>query len=384
MPEPDREISLPPSESLPPMNPTSFTNGTSPILSVDTQSASSKRSASDSGITTSDMPPIKKKAVSRSATSKATLNKSVIEGTFVRNLAKWANYKDKLKVLDANYSVDDHDPKRTCYVRHSVCAENILMSAPYDISRFKEHIKHCTVKKSITAASNTRSLLSFFQPKAQSQLTAQAQASSVIAVKLWPCPGLTQADDVRITQYLQRTVSASAGGASEHLISNEIYGKEYSSLSPSQKRVVDLRQVQTHRWKLDHLRSRITAIGSNPCAENVRASTTLDIDSLSPCEPCRALLSLREFQTAIQKPLPANQNHVFVPHRHQNSAIGQIYAKNIGLEDLLSEVWLICSLYMNYSKSSSIAGNYRECFPVLCKKNLHKASLRMKWPSLVL
>ncbi|KAF8197121.1 hypothetical protein BJ912DRAFT_923213 [Pholiota molesta] len=290
-----------------------------------------------------DLPATKKKkAVSRSAVSKAEANKAILDGTFVRNAAKWANYKDKLKDLDVNYAVDEHDVKRIRLVHHSVCAEYIKMSAPYDIGRFKEHLNHCTIKKSKMAASNTKSLFAYFQPNPSFQstppstTTAATDRSSIM--KLWPCPGLTQADDVRIKQYLQRTVSASAGGISERVLAKQIYDSDYSALTPPQKKVVDLRQIQTHRWRLDHIRNRVIAIGSCPCAENVPNQQSATGDHLFlPCEPCRALLSLREFQTAISKPLPANNDCIFVPRRHQNAAIGEIYAKTLGLRDLLSE-----------------------------------------------
>lgn len=164
------------------------------------------------------------------------------------------------------------------------------------------------------------------------------------ALKLWPCPGLSEVDDPRIVQYFSRIELGSAGGRSERLLAREMFEVEYSQLTPSQKETVALKQNQTHRWRLDHSRKRVFAIGEAKCLENVSArstSTGEHTQVIEACKSCKAVLSLREFLTAIARLVPADKNRAYVPHRFQNSAIGQMYARNRGLGDLLAEVRMI-------------------------------------------
>jgi hypothetical protein len=288
--------------------------------------------------------------VGRSMMSKRKLNDAVKEGTFKRNPAQWDTYKSKLHNLDPHFEVDDRDPTCARIVRHSICAKDIIMSAPYDISRFKEHTKACT--KSSSAASNTHTLHAMFNKQSQRQqvqtpqqtkmeskqkVTSQSQESV-----LWPCPGLTQSYDPRIQQYLERTEAGSAGGVSERTLAEEMFNTRFGKLESFQKHAVTLRQIQTHRWCLDHPRYRVFAIGLNKCLENVvvrkDSQGSLPLDKLEPCANCIALLSLPAFQTVISKPIPEDKNRVSVPHKYQNAAIGKMYIKSQGLSDLLSEV----------------------------------------------
>ncbi|KJA28105.1 hypothetical protein HYPSUDRAFT_129671, partial [Hypholoma sublateritium FD-334 SS-4] len=181
----------------------------------------------------------------------------------------------------------------------------------------------------------------FFSSKLGQQRSEDPSCQSEAnTIKLWPCPGLTEADDERINQYLGRTQLGSGGGISERILADEMFGNLYSSLNPSQKDAVTLRQQQTHRWRNDHLHQRIFAIGETKCSENVGASVDGDSDgntTIKPCIGCKALLSFPAFLTAITKQQPSDRNRAFIPRRHQNTAIGNMHIKILGLGDLLSE-----------------------------------------------
>ncbi|KAF8966837.1 hypothetical protein BDZ97DRAFT_1657377 [Flammula alnicola] len=155
-------------------------------------------------------------------------------------------------------------------------------------------------------------------------------------IKLWPCPGLTEADNGRITQYLKHTEYGSGGGVSEHILAEEMFETKYSLLHSSQKEAVTLRQLQTHRWRLDHPHKCIFAIGDKKCLKNVKADNG-DHTTIKPCTEYKALLSLLAFQMAILKSKPEDKNCHFIPLRYQNSAIGEIHTNKIGLRNLLSK-----------------------------------------------
>lgn len=287
------------------------------------------------------------KKESRSTTSKNQLNSAVLNGTFERHPIQWENYKKKLRDLDPYCEVNENNPTQARLVRHSRCAKYITMSVPYDVGRFKEHLETCNAKMHQSVMANTRTLDAMFS-SSTSQLGGKHKASGLShlgteklnsMVVLWPCPGLTEADDERISQYLGRTQLGSAGGISERILAHEMFGTSlYSSLNESQKEIVTLRQQQTHRWRNDHLHQRIFAVGETKCCENISAPNDGDRTTIKPCVGCKALLSLPAFQTAISKSQPSDKNRAFVPHRHQNTAFGNMQIKTLRLGNLFSEV----------------------------------------------
>lgn len=292
----------------------------------------------------------------QSMKSKFTQNQAVSEGTFKWDKARLEKYKSKLHELDPQFEIDEDLPKNARIVRHSVCSETVTMSVPYDISRFKDHLKTCLKRDTPlnSKTSNTRSLDAMFGSIIKRQEQTKTNGGQRITgkfrvpkdlEKLWPCPGLTGSDDVRIPIYLQQTQVESAGGISKRDIAIEIFGTKYSLLNKSQKDTVCLKQIQTHRWRLDHLHNQVFAIGERKCAGNVcvRIHTTNgnkepEHTQVKPCADCQNLLSIPAFLSAIAKPMPSNQNGPYVPHKFWNAAVSEMFAKNLGLSELFSEV----------------------------------------------
>lgn len=237
-------------------------------------------------------------------------------------MARWNTYKSKLRHLDPHFEVDDVDPTHARIVQHSKCSKEIVMSVPYDISQFKEHTKTC--RKSSSASSNTSTLHAMFTKQMQQQTSIKtsipvhpgSKQSQQNASVFLPCPGLTELDDVWIRQYLERTEAGSAGGISERTLADDTYHSPFGTLDAFQKQAITLRQIQTHRWRLDHPRNRVFAIGSDGCLEDVLAKTDtesgLPIKKLEPCVNCHALLSLQAFKSAISKPIPKDKDHASV------------------------------------------------------------------------
>ena len=56
-----------------------------------------------------------------------------------------------------------------------------------------------------------------------------------------------------------------------------------------------------------------------------------------PCDECAAILKSRAFKTALQKPTPEDKNFIFTNHRFRSSTLGEIYARTIGLKDLIEK-----------------------------------------------
>ncbi|TFY80575.1 hypothetical protein EWM64_g3442 [Hericium alpestre] len=264
---------------------------------------------------------------SSSAKSKRKLNDSVEAGTFIADPVKWEGYKAKLKAIDPHYEIYEDDPTKARHVRHSGCGEVMKQSTVYDTYLFRKHVEKCKGKG---AAGNTSTL------DIGMKLTFKP---GVIPVKkpateeLWPCPGLQEVDDARITVYLQRTLVRSAGGESNIKLAEKMFNKSYTALDTEKQEAVCLKQQQTHRWALDHQNNRVYAIGVQPCLSDVKKIN----DIVRPCSNCRKLLSLRAFLTAINRKIPEDENRIFVPHCYQNSAIGLIYTKHQGLRDLFEE-----------------------------------------------
>jgi hypothetical protein len=92
---------------------------------------------------------------------------------------------------------------------------------------------------------------------------------------------------------------------------------EYSQLTPSQKETVALKQNQTHQWQLDHSHKQIFAISEAKCLKNVSARSTSTGEHkqvIEACKSCKVVLSLREFLTAIARPVLVDKNCAYVPY----------------------------------------------------------------------
>jgi len=258
-------------------------------------------------------------------------------GTWVLDAKRWADYKSKLEKLDDKFQVVD-DPRLPCHVKHSRCGSWILMAVPYDVGRFKAHIKKCSYS---TASGGMRTLDSygvFVRPmNALSSLSPSnsLKSSSPSSTNL-PCLGITEKEDARITQYLRRTPMHSAGGDDIQDIAKELFSDDFKDLSPKKKDIMRQKQIQTRSWSNDHIRQSVHAIGENPCDGKARLAKD---GSLMPCNQCMALLSLRAFCNAISWKGCENENRVFTPHIYQSPDIGKIY--HLGLFELLNGVHTI-------------------------------------------
>jgi hypothetical protein len=277
--------------------------------------------------------------LSRAAVLRKVANEAIQNGTFELSEARWSNFKEKLGLLDKNFEVDESEVSKMRMVRHSRCGQWIKMSGPYEVGNFKDHLKTCNKKKPTGPSAQTPTL---FAMGAISTVPSSGSATTAVSrrckLKEFPCPGLTEANDERIPQYLLRTFVPSAGGVSEVTLAKKMFGVDtVVNLSADQKAILGLQQRNTHTWRLDHNGARVFAIGTDGCEKVVLAQS---ISHITPCGPCQQLLKTRAFLTAINRKIE-DKNKVFTPVKFQGWAIGQMYGKMKGLTELIAEV---CSL----------------------------------------
>ena len=264
--------------------------------------------------------------MSKQAVWKRKILEQVDDGTWVPDPKKWAAYKSKLIKLDCHFEVLD-DPRLARHVKHSRCGSWIMMSLPYDIERFKTHVKSCSYS---TASGGMRTLDNYgvlvrpIDAQSPSLSISIPSASSSPPRTNLPCLGITEKDDARILWYMKRTPVNSAGGDNIHDISKELFSDCFQNLSQQQKDIVRQKQLQTHSWSNDHIRKSVHAIGKNPCDGKARLAKD---GSLMPCNQCSALLNLRAFRNAISRECRENGNRRFTPHIFQspdaNTATGR-------------------------------------------------------------
>ncbi|KAI0301414.1 hypothetical protein BC826DRAFT_1102007 [Russula brevipes] len=309
----------------------------SPSEGVGTPAAAKKKRARslaypcpDSGIRKRpkiDAPP----GTSKQAVSKRKALDQIRNGTFIQDPKRWESFKAKLAQLDPAFEVCEGDVGRILSVKHSRCGSWIRMAAPYSIERFKTHVlKPCSFS---TTAGGMKTLSSYgvivLPMNASSSLSASSRKSSTACGPL-PCPGLTEKNDRRITQYINRTSATSAGGIDVRVVAKDLFRDDYNNLSEKKKGLARQKQMQTHTWSVDRMRSSIHAIGTSAC----RGNAVLAIDgALGPCNQCLALLSQRAFRNAISREIPKNENRVYVPHTFQPAEVGKIY--KFGLNELI-------------------------------------------------
>ncbi|KAI9443778.1 hypothetical protein H4582DRAFT_2053569 [Lactarius indigo] len=275
---------------------------------------------------------------SKQALSKRKANESIHNGTFVRDMKRWNKYKKKLAELDPEFEVDESNPSRVRYVKHSVCGGWYLMAAPYEKERFKQHVKDCSYSTSMGSMKTLERFGVVVLPASTcsngsstpSQSSSPSESSTPTSESL-PCPGLTERDSIYLRQYFTRTSVASAGGTDLHTIARSLFSDEFKNLSSDKKELVRLKQKQTHCWSVDHLMKTVHALGKKPCEGD--AQTASD-GSLEPCKACKALLTLPAFKKAIMRKPAPNENRGYIPHIYQPAEIGKMYS--LGFSELIN------------------------------------------------
>ncbi|KAL1661458.1 hypothetical protein GGF50DRAFT_61078 [Schizophyllum commune] len=165
-----------------------------------------------------------------------------------------------------------------------------------------------------------------------------------------PCPGITAADDPRVVQYLTRTSEGGGGAPSVIPIGQKKYPdvKFFRNLDFDQKRTVYLLQMNARKWRNDHSNLRVF---SRACLEVAGPRSPTGLRYL-PCTQCCKVLASRAFKTAINKPIPADENYIYVNKRFRNAAVANIYARTIGLRSIVEQPDAKNSMYIRFATAS--------------------------------
>ncbi|KAJ8700697.1 hypothetical protein PTI98_003700 [Pleurotus ostreatus] len=239
---------------------------------------------------------------------------------------KWCRFQKKLR--EADPLVLFHHSKPRC-VRHSVCGSDVTMKALYDTSRWKSHLQDCDENPKIKAASRTQTLHSMFAFTKKSSLQPSQKRTS--ASMTAPCPGVTRHDSDHIPTYLHRTAAIGGGARSVTVIAKEKFGSLFSKLKAKLKKIVLDQQFHEHQWQNDHANERVFSAQYCKKVVNVQSKD----DPPLPCTPCKSLLTNKAFKNAIQRPMPKDKNFIFTNYRFRPQLLGEIYARSIGLKDII-------------------------------------------------
>ncbi|KAH9835199.1 uncharacterized protein C8Q71DRAFT_858853 [Rhodofomes roseus] len=328
-----------------------------------------------------------KEGTSHSAVHERKQRRELDAGTLAVDARKLATFRKGILFIDQRAEFDRNDIR---IVRCSKCGKEPKMKRPYEVMRFREHYRRCkgSTRRKGTEAGGMSTLVALGWTAASSSTSSRPQQKQILAQPQRsevPCPGLTSHYHAFIAQYLHRTAVHGGGARSIVVLAKERYGKTYARLTKKEKNIVLDAQALEHRWRNDHARERVF---STQCSRFVEVGVD---EELSPCFSCLHLPSLEAFAHATKKPAPANKDFIFVNHRFRDPVLGELYAKVIGVKELIDEAQLdSCSPFVLYAngvlkgkfKSDKILSGLLEAFLIRNDKDFRGVGMQnFKWPS---
>ena len=275
---------------------------------------------------------------SRSAKASRARREKLRQGELRVDQAVFERWKEKLLADDPNVEFHPSDVRS---VRHSTCGKSVLMKDVCDATRWRTHLKTCKAsgrKKKPSAGVPTLLKLGFESVKATMgsmviekksvpkvlESGDESEADKTHNQNKNPCPGIMEANDSRIPTYLRRTSVSGGGARSVKVIAGELYDKLFSVLGKKAKQKVLDKQQHEHKWRNDHHNLRVFAVA---CKRTVPHN--------DPCSECTQVLSSKAFKDAIRKPNPEEKNYIYTNHKFRSPLLGRIYARSIGLKELI-------------------------------------------------
>ncbi|KAF8167513.1 hypothetical protein B0H34DRAFT_854442 [Crassisporium funariophilum] len=293
---------------------------------------------------------------SRSATASRIRREKLRNGTL--KIEEWRYEAWKKKVLKDDSKATFH-PQDKFRPRHSSCGKYVRMKDPCNIGRWNVHIESCKAEKSKKRAGGTPTLFQMGWAKVTKKQKVSndsedddSEGESEPELDEVPCPGITVLDDPRVLQYLKRTGASGGGGRSLPVIAKGLFRKLFSELSRDKNRkvVVDT-QMQEWKWKNDHVNHRVYA---TCCQQRV---TDRSPKPPHPCPACGIVLRSRAFKSAIRKPIPTDKASKFVNHRFRNPLLGSIFARTIGVREIVEDENATSSPFVRYAQGA-LSGKY--------------------------
>ncbi|KAF7291444.1 hypothetical protein MIND_01289500 [Mycena indigotica] len=233
------------------------------------------------------------------------------EGTFRLDMLRYKGWLEGMAEIDDKFAYRPGNGKQ-----------------PYDLTRARQHSASCGIKKRKYKkhTQNTHRMDEYLSAGKASRKEAEFRTLSRV-----PCPGIGPDDDIRVTTYLERTAVSGGGGQSVTALSKQFFKRFFSRLDSKQRRQVLDAQEQSHTWENKH-HSLPVRVYSRTCKKLV-----CDLSPLrtAPCRECQQVLRSRSFKTAIHRPKPEDRHYVHTPYRFRSPLMGQIYARAIGVKELI-------------------------------------------------
>ena len=153
---------------------------------------------------------------SKSAKASFATRKSLREGTLEIKKNVLNKWRETILSDDPYAEFDPLNDIRA--VRHSGCGKSFLVKEPFDLTRWRSHLKACNSKPRKKAAA-TRSLFTMGFTKAALKSSVTVSTASEIGIgrssegpPTKPCPGISELDDALVHTYLHRTAVLGGGG----------------------------------------------------------------------------------------------------------------------------------------------------------------------------
>lgn len=298
----------------------------------------SSSSSSSNGLseTSSDSERETRGSKSRSGIAALARRQAMRRGELVVKPAALERWKNKLHSDDPHVEFVEND---ICAARHSACGKIIKMKDPCDASRWRTHVRDGCKAPAKGAGSRTlasmgwsvKSSVKSTNPSKRRK-TEKLACATKEATTTVPCPGITQEDHERLPVYLQRTGVLGGGARSVAVISKGLFQRLFSKLRGQRRQQVLDQQQHEWTWRNDHAKMRVFAVA---CEHTVpeQAPTNRPL----PCTQCSAVLDSKSFKNALRKPPPDEGNYIYTNHRFRSPLLGEIYARTLGLKELIEK-----------------------------------------------
>ncbi|KAF7291442.1 hypothetical protein MIND_01289300 [Mycena indigotica] len=278
-------------------------------------SASESESESESlDDSESDVEPPKARpagtGTARSSVHTRNARQAFREGTFRLDMLRYKGWLEGMAEIDDKFA---YRPGNVVEWRCSKCYEWMKGKQPYDLTRARQHSASCGIKKRKYKkhTQNTHRMDEYLSAGKASRKEAEFRTLSRV-----PCPGIGPDDDIRVTTYLERTAVSGGGGQSVTALSKQFFKRFFSRLDSKQRRQVLDAQEQSHTWENKH-HSLPVRVYSRTCKK----------------------LRLRPVSTGPLHVANANKfsdrHYVHTPYRFRSPLMGQIYARAIGVKELI-------------------------------------------------
>ncbi|KAJ7701597.1 hypothetical protein B0H16DRAFT_1348123, partial [Mycena metata] len=137
---------------------------------------------------------------------------------------------------------------------------------------------------------------------------------------------------------LRRSGAKGGGSRSLFKIAMNKFSKPFRALGKTRRKEVEDTQFHELKWKNDHGNLRVF---SADCEKLVHTRNPQP----DPCPPCSTVLSSKAFKNTLNKRTKDSKNAIYTNKRYKDQVIGEIYARTIGLQDIIEEPNTPCIRY---------------------------------------